>query len=42
MQRVLVGRRVDGHGLQPELVGRADHADRDLAPVGDEDALEHG
>ena len=42
MERVLVRRRVDGDGLDAELVQRADHADGDLAPVRDEDAVEHG
>ena len=41
VQRVAVGGRVDGDGLEPELVHRSDHADGDLAPVGDEDAREH-
>ena len=37
-----IGRRVDGDGLQPELVAGADHAHRDLAPVGDEDSFHRG
>ena len=41
VQGLLVRGRVDGHGLDAQLVGGADHADRDLAPVGDEDAPEH-
>ena len=41
MQRVAVGGRVHGDGLDPELVQRADHAHRDLAPVRDEDPREH-
>ena len=36
-----VGRRVDGDGLDAELVERADHAHGDLAAVRDEDAGEH-
>ena len=36
-----VGRRVDGDRLDPEPVQRADHAARDLAAVGDQDAVEH-
>ena len=34
-----VGGRVDGDGLEAELVAGADHAHGDLAPVGDEDSL---
>ena len=41
VQRLALGRRVDGHRLDAELVQRADHADRDLTPVRDEDAGEH-
>ena len=41
VQRVLVGGRVDGDGLDAELVQRADHADGDLAAVRDQDAVEH-
>ena len=36
VQRSLVGGRVDRDGPQPELAGRADHADRDLAAIGDQ------
>jgi hypothetical protein len=36
-----VGGRVDGDGLDPELVQRADHAHRDLAAVRYQDAVEH-
>ena len=36
-----VGGRVDGDGLDAELVQRADHADGDLAAVRDQDAGEH-
>ena len=39
--RVAVGLRVDGHGGDPELVERADHAHGDLSTVGDEDLAEH-
>ena len=42
VERVCVGGRVHGNGLDPELVERADHPYRDLAPVRDEDAREHG
>ena len=41
VHRVAVGSRVHGDRLDPELVRRADHANGDLAPVGDEDAREH-
>ena len=33
--------RVDRHGLDAHLARRADDAQRDLAAVGDQDALEH-
>ena len=33
--------RVDGDGLDTELVQRADHPHRDLAAVGNEHAREH-
>jgi len=42
VQRLLVGGRVDGDRLDPELVERAHDAHRDLAPVRDEDTREHG
>jgi len=42
VHRVLVGSRVHGHRLDAELVGGADHANRDFASVGDKDPLEHG
>ncbi len=42
VERVLVRRRVDGDGLDAELVQSPDHADGDLPPVGDEDSVEHG
>ena len=42
VQRLGVGFAVDGDGLDPHFVARAHHAQRDLAPVGDEDLLEHG
>ena len=41
VQCVAVGGRVDGDGLDPELVQRADHADGDLASIRDEHAVEH-
>ena len=41
MQRVGVRGRVDGDRLDVDLVQRTDHADGDLAAVGDEDPLEH-
>src|SRR5581483_3051805 len=41
VQRVGVGGRVDRDRLAPELVQRANHPHRDLAPVRDEDPVEH-
>ncbi len=41
VERLALGGRVDGDRLDAELVERADHADRDLTPVRDEDAGEH-
>ena len=41
VQRVLVGLRVDGHGLDAHLPARQDDAQRDLAAVRDQDLLEH-
>ena len=41
VKRVAIGRRVDGHRLDPELMERADHAHGDLASVRDEHAFEH-
>ena len=41
VDRIGVGRRVHGHGLDAELPAGADHALRDLAAVGDQDAAEH-
>ena len=41
VQRVGVGRRVHGDGLDVELVERADHAHGDLPTVRDEHAGEH-
>ena len=41
VQRVLVGLRVDGHGLDAQLAAREDHAQRDLSTIGDQDFLEH-
>ena len=40
VQRVGVRHRVDGHRRNAELTTRADHAQRDLATVGDQDLLE--
>ena len=42
VQRLGVGGRRLLDRLCPELVQRADHADRDLSAVGDEDLAEHG
>jgi len=41
VERLSLGGRVDGDGLDAELVERADDADRDLTPVRNEDAGEH-
>ena len=41
VQRVLVGLRVDRHGLDAELAARADDAQRDLAAVRDQNLVEH-
>ena len=41
VQRVPLGRRIHGHRLDVELVQGADHADRDLTPIRDENAREH-
>ena len=41
VHRVLVGGRVHGHGLDAELVQRANDAHGDLASVGYEDPGEH-
>ena len=41
-QRVLVGLRVDGDGLDAHLLGGPDDAQCDFAAVGDEDTIEHG
>ena len=36
-----IGGRVDRHGLDPQLAAGARDPERDLAPVGDQDLLEH-
>jgi hypothetical protein len=41
MQRVLVGVGIDRDGRDTHAAGRLDHAAGDLAPIGDEDFLEH-
>ena len=41
MHGVGVGGRMDDHRLDAELLGRAQHPQRDLAAIGDEDFLEH-
>ena len=40
VERVLVGRRVDGDRRDAQLAARADHTKSDLAAVGDQDLLE--
>jgi hypothetical protein len=42
VERVTVGRRVDGDGLDAELTAGPDDPDGDLASVRDQDAAEHG
>ena len=41
MEGVAVGGRVDRHRLDVELAAGADDANSDLAPVGDQDSIEH-
>jgi hypothetical protein len=41
MRRPRVGIRINGHGFDAHLLGRADHAAGNLAAIGDEDFLEH-
>ncbi len=41
VQRLAVGLGVHGHRLDAEFLARADHAERDLSAVRDEDLLEH-
>ena len=41
VQRVAIPFRVDGDGADPQLATGADHAERDLAPVCDQDLIEH-
>ena len=41
VQRLGVGLGVDGHGRDAQLAAGADDAHGDLAPVGDEDLVEH-
>ncbi|GAA2779417.1 hypothetical protein GCM10010470_11360 [Saccharopolyspora taberi] len=41
VQRVAVFVREHGNGARPELVPGSESANRDLAPVGDEDLAEH-
>ena len=41
MQRVRIGRGIDGDGLDAHIAARADNTDRDLAAVGDEHFIEH-
>ena len=41
VQRVRIGRGVDGDGLDAHIAARADNTDRDLAAVGDEHFVEH-
>ena len=41
VQRVRIGRGVDGDGLDAHIAARADNTDRDLAAIGDEHFVEH-
>ena len=41
VHRVLVGGRIDRNGRDAELLGRTQDSERNLAPVGDQDFIEH-
>ena len=41
VQRVRIGRGINGDGLDAHIAARADNTDRDLAAVGDEHFVEH-
>jgi len=41
MHRVLVGGGIDRNGRDAELLGRTQDSERNLAPVGDQDFIEH-
>jgi hypothetical protein len=41
MHGVLVGRGMNGHRLYAKLAAGTQHSERDLAPVGDQDLVEH-
>ena len=41
MKSVTIQLRIHGDGANPHLPSRADHPDRDLAAIGDEEALHH-
>ena len=41
VQRVRIGRGIDGNGLDAHIAARADNTDRDLAAIGDEHFIEH-
>ena len=41
VERVAIRFRVDSDGADTEFLARADDAERDLAPIGDENLLEH-
>src|SRR5262249_34385228 len=41
VERLAVSLGVDRHGLHAKLAAGADHAQRDLAPIGDQDFAEH-
>ncbi len=42
VQRVRIGRGINGDGLDAHIAARADNTDRDLAAIGDEHFIEHG
>ena len=42
VQRVRIGRGINGDGLDAHIAARADNTDRDFAAVGDEHFVEHG
>ena len=41
VQRVRIGRGIDGDGFDAHIAARADNTDRDFAAVGDEHFVEH-
>jgi hypothetical protein len=41
MEGIAIQFRIHGNRANPHLSGRADHPDRDLAAIGDEEAFHH-